>query len=167
MLYDSNYPGPCTCCHLPFGGGDKRELIGEYDEIEIPRVRPLVRRHRRFSIRCACCGDHVRALVRRREGNSIWTAQARAMSLSIAASTYPTYRRKHNPPVDRTNVQGAEGYDRLSISLYRPCDRAPRPCSVASMTADRLPGTNLPAPLQARHLSRRASAFHRFRFWLS
>jgi len=39
------------------------------------------------------------------------TAQTRAMSLSIAASTYPTCRRKHNPPVDRTNVHGAEGYD--------------------------------------------------------
>jgi hypothetical protein len=45
MLYEGNCPGHFTCCHLPFGAGDKRELIGEYDEIEIPRVRPLVRRH--------------------------------------------------------------------------------------------------------------------------
>jgi transposase len=32
------------------------ELIGEYDEIEIPPVRPHVVRHRRFSCRCARCG---------------------------------------------------------------------------------------------------------------
>jgi len=32
------------------------KLIGEYDEIEIQPVRPFVRRHRRFAIRCDCCG---------------------------------------------------------------------------------------------------------------
>ena len=29
------------------------ELIGEYDEIEIPPVKPYVVRHRRFACRCA------------------------------------------------------------------------------------------------------------------
>ena len=35
----------------------ERELIGEYDEIELPPVKPFVRRHRRFAI---CC-EHCRA----------------------------------------------------------------------------------------------------------
>ena len=37
------------------------ELIGEYDEIEIPPVKPYVVRHRRFACRCAHCGAKIRA----------------------------------------------------------------------------------------------------------
>ena len=38
-----------------------RELIGEYDEIEIPPVKPYVIRHRRFACRCAHCGVAAKA----------------------------------------------------------------------------------------------------------
>ena len=37
------------------------ELIGEYDEIEIPPVKPYVVRHRRFACRCAHCGAEIKA----------------------------------------------------------------------------------------------------------
>jgi transposase len=37
------------------------ELTGEYDEIEIPPVKPHVVRHRRFACRCAHCGTSVKA----------------------------------------------------------------------------------------------------------
>jgi transposase len=40
---------------------DEMELIGEYDEIEIPPVKPHVVRHRRFACRCAHCGAGVKA----------------------------------------------------------------------------------------------------------
>ena len=36
-------------------------MIGEYDEIELPLIRPVVRRHRRFSIRCSCCNADTNA----------------------------------------------------------------------------------------------------------
>jgi transposase len=36
-------------------------LIGEYDAIEIPPVKPHVVRHRRFACRCAHCGADVKA----------------------------------------------------------------------------------------------------------
>ncbi len=58
---EDHEPTHCPRCHLPFGAGDERELIGEYDEVEIPPVRPFVRRHRRFAIRCSCCGDQAPA----------------------------------------------------------------------------------------------------------
>ena len=48
-------PTHCERCVLPFSDDATRELIGEYDEIELPPVRPFVKRHRRFAIRCACC----------------------------------------------------------------------------------------------------------------
>lgn len=36
-------------------------MIGEYDEIEIPPVKPYVIRHRRFACRCALCGVEAKA----------------------------------------------------------------------------------------------------------
>jgi transposase len=44
-----------------FGFEAERELIGEYDEIEIPPVRPYVIRRRRFACRCAGCGVVAKA----------------------------------------------------------------------------------------------------------
>src|ERR1019366_7847365 len=37
------------------------ELIGEYDEIEIPPVKPYVVRHRRFACQCQHCDSDVKA----------------------------------------------------------------------------------------------------------
>ena len=37
------------------------ELIGEYDEIEVPPVKPYVVRHRRFACRCEHCGAGIKA----------------------------------------------------------------------------------------------------------
>ncbi len=36
-------------------------MIGEYDEIEIPPVKPYVIRHHRFTCRCAYCGIETKA----------------------------------------------------------------------------------------------------------
>jgi transposase len=49
-------PSVCEACGGFFAADAARELIGEYDEIEIPPVRPYVIRHRRFACRCAHCG---------------------------------------------------------------------------------------------------------------
>jgi transposase len=49
-------PSVCEACGGSFSPGAKRELIGEYDEIEIPPLKPYVIRHRRFACRCAHCG---------------------------------------------------------------------------------------------------------------
>lgn len=54
-------PTHCEHCGCAFEDGAPAELIGEYDEIEIPPARPFVRRHRRFAIRCAGCGGATKA----------------------------------------------------------------------------------------------------------
>jgi len=54
-------PTLCDECGLPLSPDDEMELIGEYDEIEIPPVKPHVVRHRRFACRCAHCGAGVKA----------------------------------------------------------------------------------------------------------
>lgn len=54
--YRDHAPSICEACGGLFAAGAARDLIGEYDEIEIPPVRPYVIRHRRFACRCAHCG---------------------------------------------------------------------------------------------------------------
>ena len=54
-------PKACGRCGGLFGLDAERELIGEYDEIEIPPVNPYVIRHRRFACRCAGCGVMAKA----------------------------------------------------------------------------------------------------------
>jgi len=54
--YRDHAPNVCEACGELFAVGAARDLIGEYDEIEIPPVRPYVIRHRRFACRCAHCG---------------------------------------------------------------------------------------------------------------
>jgi len=54
--YRDHTPNVCAACGGTFAADAARDLIGEYDEIEIPPVRPYVIRHRRFACRCAHCG---------------------------------------------------------------------------------------------------------------
>ena len=54
---------PTACEH--YGGAvsadEPRDLIGEYDEIEIPPVKPYIVLHRRYACRCSRCGSQVKA----------------------------------------------------------------------------------------------------------
>jgi transposase len=56
-------PSVCGSCGGLFPCDANRELIGEYDEIEIPPVTPYIVRHRRFACRCERCGVEAKALV--------------------------------------------------------------------------------------------------------
>ncbi len=59
--FRDHVPNACERCGGSFASDAERELIGEYDEIEIPPVKPYVIRHRRFTCRCAHCGAAAKA----------------------------------------------------------------------------------------------------------
>jgi transposase len=54
-------PACCGRCGGAFAPDAAMDLIGEYDAIEIPPVKPWVIRHRRFACRCGPCGVKVKA----------------------------------------------------------------------------------------------------------
>ena len=54
-------PVVCARCGGAFAANADMTLIGEYDEIEIPPVKPFIVRHRRFACQCAQCGAEVKA----------------------------------------------------------------------------------------------------------
>src|SRR5271168_3894286 len=52
-------PTRCDRCGGAVGPEAAMELIGEYDEIDIPPIKPHVTRHRRFACSCGLCGASV------------------------------------------------------------------------------------------------------------
>ena len=59
--FRDHMPSVCEQCGGGFPADAEADLIGEYDEIEIPPVKPYVIRHRRFACRCAHCGVAAKA----------------------------------------------------------------------------------------------------------
>ena len=59
--FRDHMPSVCERCGLAFPSDTQKDLIGEYDEIEIPPVKPYVIRHRRFACRCGRCGVEAKA----------------------------------------------------------------------------------------------------------
>jgi transposase len=59
--FRDHMPRVCAQCGGFFPFGADRELVGEYDEIELPPVKPYVVRHRRFACRCQHCGLEAKA----------------------------------------------------------------------------------------------------------
>lgn len=59
--FRDHMPSVCEQCGLAFPSDTQKDLIGEYDEIEIPPVKPYVIRHRRFACRCGRCGVEAKA----------------------------------------------------------------------------------------------------------
>lgn len=55
-------PERCTECGDALGDATG-EIIGEYDEIDIPPILPVVKRHRRISCVCGSCGAKTKAPV--------------------------------------------------------------------------------------------------------
>lgn len=54
-------PDSCPHCHGLLDTDLAGEVIGEYDEIELPPILPFVRRHRRFCVCCPHCSTKVKA----------------------------------------------------------------------------------------------------------
>ena len=54
-------PASCPACGGVFAGDEAHDLIGEYDVVELPPVKPHVERHRRFACKCRHCGLEVAA----------------------------------------------------------------------------------------------------------
>ena len=54
-------PDICPQCHGHLDADLAGDVIGEYDEIEVPEIKPFVRRHRRLGVCCPHCSSKVKA----------------------------------------------------------------------------------------------------------
>lgn len=61
--FRDHMPDRCEVCGTTQSCDGALELIGAYDEIDIPPIKPHVIRHRRFACACTQCGAPVKATV--------------------------------------------------------------------------------------------------------
>jgi transposase len=54
-------PDVCPQCHGHLNADLAGDVIGEYDEIEVPQIKPFIQRHRRLCVCCPNCSSKVKA----------------------------------------------------------------------------------------------------------
>ena len=106
--FEDHKPTLCERCGLPFADGAAGELIGEYDEVELPPVRPFVRRHRRFAIRCACCGKPTAAPLPSAAQGTPFGPNIHAVAVYLKTMQLFSYERLSATFRDLFGLQGAK-----------------------------------------------------------
>ena len=56
-------PEVCLQCNSALDAGLQADVIGEYDEIELPPITPFFRRHRRLRVCCPQCQARVKGIL--------------------------------------------------------------------------------------------------------
>jgi transposase len=91
--HEDHRPAHCQHCGLPFGEDAIGAVIGEYDEIDLPQVKPLVRRHRRLACRCAQCGKATSAPVPQAAQGTPFGSRIHALALYLKTNQLFSYQR--------------------------------------------------------------------------
>ncbi len=91
--HENHRPEHCRHCGLPFAQDAAGTLIGEYDEIDLPEVKPIVRRHRRLACRCARCGKTTRAPAPAAAQGTPFGARIHALALYLKTNQLFSYER--------------------------------------------------------------------------
>ena len=71
------------------------EVVGEYDEIDLPEAKPIIRRHRRMSCRCATCGKATSAPMPQAAQDTPFGRRIHALALYLKTNQLFSYQRLH------------------------------------------------------------------------
>ena len=91
--HEDHRPAHCQHCGLPFGEDAMGEVIGEYDEIDLPAVKPIIRRHRRMSCTCLACGKATSAPVPQAAQGTPFGRRIHALALYLKSNQLFSYQR--------------------------------------------------------------------------
>ena len=91
--HEDHRPVHCQHCGLPFGEDAHGDVIGEYDEIDLPQVKPLVRRHRRLACACATCGKVTSAALPPAAQGTPFGRRVHALALYLKTNQLFSYQR--------------------------------------------------------------------------
>ena len=145
-------PEVCDRCGGRFGPDAADELIGEYDEIEIPPVKPYIIRHRRYACRCRHCGLAAEAPAPAIAGQTPFGPRIHAMAIYYKTFQALSYERLRYMFHDAFGLQVSEGALMNMFARARPrftgeADKARDSLRMAQVVASdetgvRIEGTN-------------------------
>ena len=80
--HEYHRPAHCQHCGLPFVEGTLDEVVDVYDQIDLPKVKPITRRHRWISCRSATCDKTTSApMPQAAQGTPSWPPDPRVGAL--------------------------------------------------------------------------------------
>ncbi len=102
-------PSACEQCGGLFSVDAERELIGEYDEVDMPAVKPHVVRHRRFACRCGRCGLEAKAAAPAVATSTPFGARIHALAIYYKSFQALSYERLRGMFRDAFGLSVSEG----------------------------------------------------------
>jgi transposase len=107
--YEDHRPAHCRHCGLPFGDDASGRVIGEYDEIDLPEVKPIVKRHRRLKCRCAACGKTSAAPLPQAAHGTPFGERIHALALYLKSNQLFSYQRLQGVFADLFGLKLSQG----------------------------------------------------------
>jgi transposase len=102
-------PETCPLCNGSLDGDLPGEVIGEYDEIEVPPIVPFVRRHRRICVNCPHCCARVEAPVPDAAKGSPFGPRLHGLALYLKTFQAISFARLERMFVDLFGVKLSQG----------------------------------------------------------
>ncbi len=109
MLAKTIAPAHCDHCGLAFAEDASCAVIGEYDEIDLPEIKPLVRRHRRLKCRCTNCGKTSAAPLPAAAQGTPFGHRIHALALYLKSNQLFSYERPQAALADLFGLQLSQG----------------------------------------------------------
>ena len=126
-------PTHCRHCGLAFAGDAAGAVIGEYDEIDLPEVRPIVKRHRRLRCRCATCGKTTRALMPPVAQGTPFGRRIHALALYLKSQQLFSYQRLQGAFADLFGLTLSQGAIMNMFKRSAPVFAAQRDDALAAL----------------------------------
>lgn len=107
--HEDHLPAHCQYCGLSFGEDAVGDVIGEYDEIDLPEVKPIIRRHRRMSCTCSTCGKVTSAPVPQAAQGTPFGRRIHALALYLKSNQLFSYQRLQGVFADLFGLNISQG----------------------------------------------------------
>ena len=108
-IVEDHRPTHCHHCGLPFAEDETGTVIGEYDEIDLPEVKPIVKRHRRLKCRCSTCGKKTAAPLPQAAHGTPFGMRIHALALYLKSNQLFSYERLQGAFADLFGLTLSQG----------------------------------------------------------
>ena len=106
---EDHRPAYCDHCGLSIAQDAAGAVIGEYDEIDLPEVKPIIKRHRRLKCRCAGCGKTSAGLTPQAAQGTPFGRRIHALALYLKSQQLFSYQRLQGAFADLFGLKLSQG----------------------------------------------------------
>ena len=99
----------CPCCNVSFPIDLNAETVSEHDTVELPKVQPIIERHRRLAVVCPSCGTRAVAPVPEAAKGTPFGPRLHAVATYLKTFQFFSYQRLRAAFADLFGLSISEG----------------------------------------------------------